>query len=91
MEEREIIKKLNKEGYIEVRKIKDKGLCGIMTMAFTTGLFYGLDFDGYKGRYCYQTAAQAFTGLITWDGKGHPKGPWIKHKGKGIDESNPNE
>lgn len=82
---------LSAEGYRELREVPGRGLCGIMPMMFTIGLFYGLSEYGYDGRYCYapENIAKLLSALLTWDGAGHPDGPWIKHKGHGIEETNP--
>lgn len=82
---------VEKNGYFNLREIPGRGVCGLGRMLFTTGLFYGLDFIGRKGRYCYKNLADAKEAIEIWDGTGHPPGEWIKHKGDGIDEGNPNQ
>jgi|HubBroStandDraft_2_1064218.scaffolds.fasta_scaffold00002_96 hypothetical protein len=70
------------EAYSFKRYIDGRGLCGLMPMTFTIGLFYGLDADGnYTGRYCFADLAPAKLAIETWDGIGDPPGPWIKHNG----------
>ena len=81
---------LTREGYYNLKEIEGKGICGIMRFMFTFGLVYNLDEFGYSGRYCYQTEEEAQIALKHWDGKGYPLGRWIKHKGAGFDEGNPN-
>jgi hypothetical protein len=41
---------------------------------------YGPDADGYGGRYCYKTEAEAIAALEAWDGTADPPGQWVKHK-----------
>jgi hypothetical protein len=88
MEKLSLMEYLKKQGYTELTDINGF-LCGIKRFAFTTGLMVGLDSMGYKGRYCYHTYNEALEALLTWDGKGHPEGNWIKYKGE-IEVSNPN-
>lgn len=80
---------LQEEGYSQLREIEGRGICGLRSMVFTVGLFYGLDQLGYSGRYCYPNIAEAVVSCLTWDGKGDPKGNWIKHKGR-VEYTNPN-
>lgn len=82
---------LTAQGYRELREVPGRGACGVMPMMFTVGLFHGLTASGYDARYCYPPAAAAemLAALHAWDGSGHPLGPWIKHKGDGVDEHNP--
>lgn len=70
-------------GYDNLVIVPGRGVCGILRMAFTTGLFIGLDYLGYYGRYCYHTKAEAVEALKNWDGQGDPGGEWIKYKGAG--------
>jgi hypothetical protein len=72
------------EGYSYLTTIGGK-LCGLHQFAFTWGLVVGLDKDGYERRYCYESRANAWAALQMWNGDGHPSGPWIKCKGRGID------
>lgn len=88
----ELRSELESQGYRELREVPGRGVCGVMPMMFTVGLFHGLSEAGYDARYCYPpaSAAEMLVALHSWDGKGHPAGPWIKHKGDGVDEHNPN-
>lgn len=81
---------LTDEGYTYLKEIPNKGLCGIKRFIFTTGLVYGLNEIGYKGRYCHHSHAEALEALNNWNGQGHPKSNWVKHKGRDVDEGNPN-
>jgi hypothetical protein len=73
------------------RNLKDTaaGKCATMKFIFTTGLVFGLDDSGYRGRYCYETETEAFIALMLWDGTGDPQGPWIKYKGVGGERLGP--
>lgn len=70
-------------GYLRTRAIGGT-LCGVQRFAFTWGLAVGLDAEGYSHRYCYADLRDALEALDTWDGQGHPPGPWIKLKGLGA-------
>lgn len=83
------LKDLEEQGYSNFRYIPGKGLCCLQRYFFTTGLVYEIDNGGYTERYCYHSWEEAYHALKEWDGKEHPSGNWIKHKGLGIDESNP--
>lgn len=75
--------------YTGVRRLPSGELAGLSTMTFTTALVVGLDDEGYRGRYCYELAADAEEALKGWDGNGDPSGPWIKFKGRGGDRLGP--
>lgn len=79
---------LSQNGYTDLREIGGK-LCGLSKFMFTTGLVVGLDQHGYELRYCYENEAEARAALQSWQGIGHPCGPWIKAKGLGTDLLNP--
>lgn len=87
--------RLGDEGYSRVRRM-DAGLLagqyiGIRRFAFTVGLCVGLDWDCYHYRYCYplEQSAWAIRAAATWDGEGHPPGPWVKCKGTDREFGNP--
>jgi hypothetical protein len=81
MERIELNDFLKAEGYHNLTEIPNKGLCGLMRFAFTTGLCIGLDESGYSGRYCYEYFSDAFSAIKEWNGEGDPSGEWIKYKG----------
>lgn len=85
----EYIAELTRMDYVCLRYVPGRGVCALGRMGFTMGLFYGLDFDRYQGRYCFESKFEALQALITWDGTGDPPGDWIKHKGD-REYSNPN-
>lgn len=76
-----LIVQLTIDGYFDIKEIPYRGLCGLSYMAFTVGLFYGLDQTGYRGRYCYDNLREAINAIDAWKGPGDPPGEWIKHKG----------
>lgn len=78
------------DGYFYLREKPGRGICGLHYMAFTVGLFYGLDEVGYSGRYCFSDLREAMDSIDKWTGYGDPPGNWIKHKGR-IEYSNPNK
>jgi hypothetical protein len=81
---------LTKLGYAVPRLLPTGEWAGLQQMFYTVGLFVGLDETGYRTRFCYEDAGQAFIALMTWDGQGDPCGPWIKNKGTpGGDRHNP--
>lgn len=78
---------LEDEGYFALRVVEGRGICGLMKFIFTIGLCEGIatnGFDTYEGRYCYphKYARDAGMAIMLWDGKGDPKGRWLKYKGK---------
>lgn len=73
--------KLDEHGYSNTVTVPHRGRCGLRRMAFTVGLFYGIDDIGYKGRYCFHSYKEAAEALVEWSGTGDPPGNWIKHKG----------
>lgn len=92
MEIRTLEDVLKENGYSRFKMFEGaekRGLCGIGSLAFTTGLFIGLGYQTYRYRYCYQHPQDAIYALEQWDGTGHPTGPWIVRKGKGGDLRNP--
>lgn len=76
-------------GYHEVRELPTGVWAGLQLMAYTTGLFVGLDETGYSHRYCYESYERASAALHAWDGSGDPPGPWIVRKGLGPDKIGP--
>lgn len=55
---------MNKEQIIELGyhspKLINGVWCGLMRMAFTTGLFVGIDEIGYSYRYCYESVKRSY-------------------------------
>jgi len=80
--------RVHEPSYTGFRRINGV-LCALNRFNFTTGLVVGLHSDHYERRYCYEHLHDAHEALQTWDGRGHPGGPWIKCKGASIDMLNP--
>lgn len=79
------------EGY-QSPKLINGIWCALQRMAFTTGLFVGIDEYGYSHRYCYESFREASNALSAYeDTNEHPSGDWIKRKGKDGDLANPNK
>ena len=76
--------------FSDVRYLNNHGYCGLHRYMFTIGLVLNIDPFGYESRYCYQYLIDAKKALAEWDGIADPSGPWIKHKGRGEDRTNPN-
>ena len=81
--------KLESDGYFDIKEIPNRGIVALLRFVFTVGLVYGIDENGYVGRYCYPSLRDAKEGLNNWDGSNDPSGNWIKHKGH-IEYSNKN-
>lgn len=71
-------------------------ICGIMPMAYTWAILFGIDRTGYERRYCYESHHEALAALRDWNGAEgtHPGGNWVKLKGTflghQVDMLNPN-
>lgn len=85
-----LMRELLQNGYSFFVMVPGRGVCAVGRMAFTVGLFYGMDAQTYQGRYCYESLFEAIEALVQWDGNGDPTGDWVKHKGVGGEYSNPN-
>ena len=79
---------LLRNGYTHLCTINGH-ICGLHSYLMTVGLVVGLDASTYERRYCFEHAEDALRALISWDGQGHPAGPWIKCKGSCGDMLNP--
>lgn len=82
-----LLKILKENGYCFFKVMPNGEIAALGAQIFTVGLFIGLDETGYRTRFCFETAAQALTSLLAWDGKGFPPGWWVKQKPEDI--SNP--
>lgn len=82
---------LGLQGYVQLKYIPGRGICGMMQFAFTVGICYGLTMDSYKGRWCYpnENYIDAMVAYGEWSGEGDPDGPWLKHKGVDGEYVNP--
>ncbi len=83
-------------GFTAIRELDNGIKLGLMEMTFTFAICYdvklGLLDKPYKYRYCYDksNAEACFHEFAFWNGEGDPSGNWIKKKGVGYDETNPN-
>lgn len=68
-------------GYKNLCSKGSAGLCGTRDFLFTSAVVVGLTQVDYRGRYCFETGAEATAALSAWDGTGDPAGAWIKYKG----------
>ncbi len=84
----DFIAALEQQGYHSFRQVGNT-LCCLCRMNFTHALIVGIDVIKYRYRYCYEFESDAAAALASWNGEGHPTGPWIKRNGAGIDELNP--
>lgn len=75
---------LTDQGYSLVRLLPTGEWAGLQRMAFTCGLFVGLDETGWRTRFCFETEDEARNALSGWDGQGFPPGYWIKQKPEEI-------
>lgn len=73
--------RMEREGYLSLKLMKNGEWVGVMRMNFTFGVFVGMDEDGYRGRYCYERQIDAMFAAKEYEGIGDPPGPWIKYKG----------
>lgn len=80
---------LESMGYTDITEVPGHGVCALMPMIFTTGLFCNCTEYGYSYRYCYENRLDALYGIENFTEE-HPPGPWIKRKGEGGDFINPN-
>jgi len=69
-------------GYSFPRLLPTGEWAALRSFFYTCGLCVGLDKTGYRTRFCYETATDAFGALVTWDGEGDPPGRWLKEKGR---------
>jgi hypothetical protein len=84
MDKAELIAYLETQGYMKIKEIPGKGLCGLREFLFTVGLCHDLEEHGFGGRWCYakEGAVNAVLAIDLWNGDDDPPGPWIKYKGK---------
>ena len=88
--EDELIEYLKEGGYSNFRDVPGIGLCCLSRFAFTVGVIIRPNRDFYEYRYCFQHLSDALVALNEWDGESDIPGPWIKKKGMGFDDANPN-
>jgi DNA-binding protein H-NS len=77
-EKQRLVARAQANGYAEVRVISPTQVVALDQKLFTWGLILGADHDRPDGRYCFEGYTDAHKAFETWDGQGHPPGPWIK-------------
>lgn len=75
--------------YTGVKRLADGRRCGLMSMLYTYALAVNVSLQGHEYRYCFEHLEDAQASLQAWHGEGHPSGPWIACKGKGVNLLNP--
>jgi hypothetical protein len=75
-------------GITDVRQLPTGEWAGVQRMFATYGLMLGLDWMGYRTRFCFDTMREAREALAIWNGEGWPPGYWIKQKPENF--QNPN-
>ena len=80
----------NDDDYFLLRRETPNGRkIALQRFIFTIGLLVDVTADSYGDRYCYDNFFDAAIAALEWNGEGDPPGPWLKHKGRGIDRPNP--
>lgn len=69
-----------RNGYAHPRQLPDGRWIALQQMLFTTGLVVDIAEDSWRARYCYEDPRGALADLLSWDGRDHPPGLWIKKK-----------
>lgn len=59
------------EGYSNIHEI-DGMVCATLRFIYTVGVVYGIDWTGYRGRFCFESQQCAELFLKDWDGKTLP-------------------
>lgn len=82
---------LENDGWLHLRVVEGRGICGFCPFIYTMGLCYGVDNVGWFGRWCYPHAEayNAYLAFAVWDGKEDPLGKWVKYKGRDAEYENP--
>jgi hypothetical protein len=80
----EIVFELVANGYRNIRRLPTGEWAAVLKFIFTWGLCVGLDRDGYRTRFCFETREEATNSLNSWDGKGFPPGWWLRQKPENV-------
>jgi hypothetical protein len=67
-----LVLELTREGYSDLKLCGDAGVCGVLRFMYTCGVCYGMDKDGRKGRFCFDTMQNAQLFIKDWDGTTAP-------------------
>lgn len=90
IDDKELIKELEEEHYAHFRQVPNIGLCCLAPYLFTIAVIVNPTRESHAYRYCFQHFPEALTALLQWDGTGDLPGNWMKKKGIGYDDTNPN-
>lgn len=60
-------------GYEDVQEVPGVGWCGVGRFIFTCGVCFGMTETGVRGRFCFDTMANARLFLNEWDGRTYPQ------------------
>jgi len=63
---------LERQYYTDITILPGDNICAIHPFIYTWGVCYGVNFDGYKGRFCFDSLVNAQGFLRGWDGKIQP-------------------
>lgn len=77
----ELIEFLETQGYSHVRRLENGVCIGIGELIFTSAVYYGLSYYGWKKRWCFSTLSEAIESISEWDGEGDPPGCWVAKRG----------
>lgn len=63
-------------------RILDGKVVAYHPFLYTVAIVVGITEEGnYSHRYCYTEFSDMLHAFVSWDGTGHPSGPWIVRKG----------
>lgn len=60
---KELQELLEAQGYILLREIEGRGICGVYRFVFTIGIVWGINETEYRGRWCYDSLMEAVVGV----------------------------
>lgn len=69
-----------RQGYCRHRQLPDGRWAAVHLLLYTTALVDGIDAQGSRRSWCYETHQEAIGALECWDGNDDPPGMWIKEK-----------
>lgn len=90
IDDKELIKELTEIHHAHFRQIPNIGLCCLAPYIYTIAVIVNPTRDVHSYRYCFKHFSEALTALLQWDGNGDLPGNWMKKKGFGFDDTNPN-
>jgi len=90
IDDKELIKELEEWHYAHFRQVPNIGLCCLAPFLYTIAVVVNPTRGSHAHRYCFQHFSEALTALLHWDGISELPGNWMKKKGLGFDDTNPN-